>query len=140
MTFVGLELNAFETPNLESPPTNSLPPLRCPLRTGVTGVVSSGVCGGVSSSARPEVSDALNVKAGSVEAVLRCAFATSARGISICIEAEAGRRLGSSKLFERRAAGARGWIGNVKSEFGTMVMTGPAVPLIEAMVFECPEW
>lgn len=29
---VGLVLSALETPNLESPPTNSLPPLLCPLR------------------------------------------------------------------------------------------------------------
>jgi hypothetical protein len=28
---VGLVLSALETPNLESPPTNSLPPLLCPL-------------------------------------------------------------------------------------------------------------
>lgn len=29
---VGLVLTAFDTPNLESPPTNSLPPLLCPRR------------------------------------------------------------------------------------------------------------
>jgi hypothetical protein len=75
VVFVGLELSALDTPNLESPPTNSLPPLRWPLREGVTGAFSSsdvGVFGGV--SCKPVVSPELKVKFGRVEVALLWAF------------------------------------------------------------------
>lgn len=68
---VGLELMAPSTPSLESPPTNSLPPLLWPRFTGVVGVVSSGDNVGELSSARPVVSAELNEKVGSVDCVRR---------------------------------------------------------------------
>lgn len=71
LTLVGLELKALCTPILESPPTNSLPPRRWPLRPGVAGLISSGVLGGESSPCLPDASVALKEKLGSVDAVRR---------------------------------------------------------------------
>jgi hypothetical protein len=121
LTFVGLELTALETPSLESPPTNSLPPLRWPpRRDGVMEVVSSGVCGGVVPSCRPEVSEALKVKLGSVEAVLLCApNEDSGGGRLICIDA--GLLFTSSPLILRLG----GCIGKWKSGLATISILGP---------------
>ena len=134
---VGLALKAFETPNLESPPTNSLPPLRCPLRPGVVAAASSGVRGGVLSSVRPEASSALKEKLGRVDAVLRCALEESERGISMCMEAEAGLR---DELLELCPLDRGYWraCGKEKSGLDTMVITGPPGIVIESMPREWP--
>lgn len=68
---MGLVLIALLTPNLESPPTNSLPPRLCPLR-GVVASGVSGVLGGVCSSLSPDASAALKEKLGSADVVLLC--------------------------------------------------------------------
>lgn len=65
---VGLVLSALENPNLESPPTNSLVPLLCPLR-GVNGSGAS-VAESVDGSCKPDVFSALKEKLGSAEVVL----------------------------------------------------------------------
>ena len=65
---VGLVLRALENPNLESPPTNSLVPLLCPLR-GVNGIGASAA-GSIDVSCSPEVLSALKEKLGSAEVVL----------------------------------------------------------------------
>jgi len=71
LALVGLELKALCTPILESPPTNSLPPRRWPLRPGVAGLISSDVLGGESSPCLPDASVALKEKLGSVDTVRR---------------------------------------------------------------------
>ena len=121
---VGLELRALDTPNLESPPTNSLPPLRCPLRDGVTGALSSvslGVSGGV--ALRPDVFAELKLKLGKVDAALTCAFAKLCGcGMSICMDA--GRRLGIS-VSRREVSAVDGCLGNENSGFITISIRGP---------------
>ena len=101
-------------------------------------MLSSGVRGGVSSSFRPEVSVALNEKLGSVEVALRCAVAESERGMSMCIEAEAGRLLGLLVVCCRSELVCGGRIGKLKSGFGTIVIMGP--PADEVMLPICPAW
>jgi hypothetical protein len=68
VVLVGLVLSALETPNLESPPTNSLPPLLCPLFGVNRGGAS--VAGSIEVSCRPEVLSALKAKLGSADVVL----------------------------------------------------------------------
>lgn len=74
--------------------------------------MSSGVRGGLSSeSRRPEVSAALNVKLGRVEAVLRWDEAAD-EGMSMCMEDEAGRRLGIAEV----CCHVHGWVGEGTAE------------------------
>ena len=68
VVLVGLVLSALEKPNLESPPTNSLVPLLCPLRGVNCG--SASLAGSIVVSCKPEVLSALNEKLGSAEVVL----------------------------------------------------------------------
>lgn len=71
VALVGLVLSAFDTPNLESPPTNSLPPLLCPRRGVVCGGASPAESSG-DNSWRPVVFAALNEKLGRADVVLLC--------------------------------------------------------------------
>lgn len=71
LLLVGLELMAPPTPKRESPPTNSLPPRRCPRLDGVIATSSEGVNGGVVASLRPEASLALKLKLGNVDTARR---------------------------------------------------------------------
>ena len=88
---VGLVLSALENPNLESPPTNSLVPLLCPL-LGVNGSGAS-VAKSIDGSCKPDVFSALKEKLGSAEVVLLWALlllAGCAPGTPRCIDV--GRR------------------------------------------------
>ncbi len=121
---MGLELRALDTPNLESPPTNSLPPLRCPLRDGVTGALSSvpGVSGGV--AVKPDVSAELKLKLGSVDVALLCVFAKLGCGGRLtCMETG---RLFCCSCSRRDASGFDGCRGNENSGFGTISIRGAA--------------
>jgi hypothetical protein len=93
VVLVGLVLRALERPNLESPPTNSLVPLLCPLRGVNCGGAS--VAGSIEGSCKPEVLSALKEKLGSAEVVLLWVFALlltgCAPGTPRCIDI--GRRL-----------------------------------------------
>lgn len=90
VNLVGLVLSALETPNRESPPTNSLPPLLCPLR-GVSCGGASAV-GSIVGSCKPEVLSALKEKLGSADVVLLCVLVVAgcASGTPKCIDI--GRR------------------------------------------------
>lgn len=139
--FVGLELMALYRPSRESPPTNSLPPRRCPRRWGVTGASSSaGVSGGVLFGVclRPEASAALKVKLGKVDTARRCAASPLCEGGGFaCIEE--GRALSLAGSL-RRVGDAGGCLGKENSALGTISIVGPPGIVMAVMLLVCLPW
>lgn len=131
-------LSALENPNLESPPTNSLVPLLCPLR----GVNGSGALFAESSvvSCKPEVLSALNEKLGSAEVVLLWALLMllltgSASGTPKCIDI-GRRREGAGPICPFEGLGVRGCIGNEKVGLGTISNFGSVRAACPDIMFE----
>ena len=125
---VGLVLRALENPNLESPPTNSLVPLLCPLR-GVNDIGAS-VAGSIDVSCSPEVLSALKEKLGSAEVVLlwelmllALLLTGCAPGTPRCIDV-GRRREGAGPICRFEGLGVRGCIGNEKVGLGTISNLG----------------
>lgn len=136
---VGLVLSALDNPNLESPPTNSLVPLLCPLR-GVNGSGASAV-GSIDVSCKPEVLSALKEKLGSAEvvllwaAVLLLALTGCAPGTPRCIDI-GRRREGAGPIWPFEGLGVRGCMGNEKVGLGTISNLGSVRATCPDMIFE----
>lgn len=138
---MGLVLTAFDMPSLESPPTNSLPPRRCPRRCGVKGTSSCGVSGGVlpGVSLRPEESSGLKLKDGSWETVLRCAARPDCAGDELACTDD-GLTLSLPACLRRADAVADGCMGNEKSGLGIISIVGPPGIAIALTLLVCLPW
>ena len=139
VVLVGLVLSALEKPNLESPPTNSLVPLLCPLRGVNCG--SASLAGSIVVSCKPEVLSALNEKLGSAEVVLLWVvlllllLAGCAPGTPRCIDI-GRRREGAGPIWPFEGLGVRGCIGNEKVGLGTITNSGSVWATCPDMMFE----
>jgi len=137
VVLVGLVLSAFIKPSLESPPTNSLPPLLCPLRGVSAGEVASTVVS-EGASCKPDVLSALKEKLGRADVVLLCAppvLPGCAPGTPRCIDI--GRRREDAEpvcIFD--GLDPLGCMGNENVGFGTISNFGSVTATLPDIMLE----
>jgi hypothetical protein len=136
VALVGLVLRALVKPSLESPPTNSLPPLLCPLRGVSAGEASTVGSKGV--SCKPDVLSALNEKLGRADVVLLCAppvHSGCAPGTPRCIDI-GRRREGARPVCRFDGLGPLGCMGKENVGFGTISNFGSVTATLPDMILE----
>jgi hypothetical protein len=134
---VGLVLRALIKPSLESPPTNSLPPLLCPLR-GVSAGEAASTVGSEGDSCKPDVLSALKEKLGRADVVLLCAppvLPGCAPGTPRCIDI-GRRREDPEPICRFDGLGPLGCIGKENDGFGTISNFGSVTATFPDMMFE----
>jgi hypothetical protein len=134
VALVGLVLRAFVKPSLESPPTNSLPPLLCPLR-GVSAGEAASTVGSEGVSCRPDVLSALKEKLGRADVVLLCVppvLPGCAPGTPRCIDI-GRRREDAGPVCRFDGLGPLGSMGKENDGFGTISNFGS----VTATLFVC---
>jgi len=137
VVLVGLVLRALVRPSLESPPTNSLPPLLCPLR-GVSAGEATSTMGSEGVSCRPDVLSALKEKLGRADVVLLCAppvLSGCAPGTPRCIDI-GRRREGAGPVCRFDELGPLGCIGKENDGFGTISNFGSVTATLPDMMLE----